>query len=130
MNKTMLMGRLAKDPELRVTTGGSSVCNFTLAVNRNFKNSNGEREVDFITCTSWGRTGEFIAEHFGKGQMMLAEGRIQVRSYEAQDGQKRWVTDVVVEQVEFTGPAPKNENREVVEDLGEVIAFDDNELPF
>ena len=101
MNKIMLIGRLTKDPELRYTQSGSAVASFTLAVNRRFANQNGEREADFINCVAWQKTGEFVANYFKKGQLMALEGRLQVRSYDGNDGQRRWVTEVVAEEAYF-----------------------------
>ena len=141
MNKVMLIGRLTKDPELRYTQSGTAVASFTLAVNRRFSNQSGEREADFINCVAWQKSAEFVANYFRKGQQMALEGRLQVRSYDGNDGQRRWVTEVVAEQIEFVGS--KNENGSGRQDyqnnnasagsslgLGEEIVFDDNDLPF
>ena len=141
MNKVMLIGRLTKDPELRYTQSGTAVASFTLAVNRRFSNQSGEREADFINCVAWQKSAEFVANYFRKGQMMALEGRLQVRSFDGNDGQRRWVTEVVAEQIEFVGS--KNENGSGRQDyqnnnasagsslgLGEEIVFDDNDLPF
>ena len=103
MNKILLIGRLTKDPELRYTQSGTAVASFTLAVNRSFANQNGEREADFINCVAWQKAAEFVSQYFKKGQQMALEGRLQVRSYDDNNGQRRWVTEVVVEQVEFAG---------------------------
>ena len=141
MNKVLLIGRLTKDPELRYTQSGTAVASFTLAVNRRFSNQSGEREADFINCVAWQKSAEFAANYFRKGQQMALEGRLQVRSYDGNDGQRRWVTEVVAEQIEFVGS--KNENGSGRQDyqnnnasagsslgLGEEIVFDDNDLPF
>ena len=141
MNKVMLIGRLTKDPELRYTQSVTAVASFTLAVNRRFSNQSGEREADFINCVAWQKSAEFVANYFRKGQQMALEGRLQVRSYDGNDGQRRWVTEVVAEQIEFVGS--KNENGSGRQDyqnnnasagsslgLGEEIVFDDNDLPF
>ena len=133
MNKVMLIGRLSKEPELRYTQSGTAVANFTLAVNRRFANQNGEREADFINCQAWQKTAEFIANHFKKGQQMALEGRLQVRTYDGNDGQRRWVTEVVADQVEFCGSKPGNtqsNDNNGGYDLGEEVVFDDNDLPF
>lgn len=103
MNKILLMGRLTKDLELRYTQGGTAVASFTLAVNRSFANQNGEREADFINCVAWQKAAEFVSQYFKKGQQMALEGRLQVRSYDDNNGQRRWVTEVVTEKVEFVG---------------------------
>lgn len=134
MNKIMLIGRLTKNPELRYTQSGSAVASFTLAVNRRFSNQNGEREADFINCVAWNKAAEFVANYFKKGQQMALEGRLQVRTYDGNDGQRHWVTEVVAEQIEFCGSknesASKSAPGNVGSDLGQEIVFDDNDLPF
>lgn len=143
MNKVVLIGRLTRDPELRYTQSGSAVTSFTLAVDRRFTNQSGEREADFINCVAWQKTAEFVANYFKKGRQMALEGRLQVRSYEGNDGQRRWVTEVIAEQIEFVGPKNDNggtNNRQDYQNtgapstgslgLGEEIVFDDNDLPF
>ena len=103
MNKVILMGRLARDPEIRYSQGAEPLCiaKFTLAVNRRFKRE-GEQEADFIFCTAFGKTAEFIERFFKKGSQPLVTGRIQVRSYDDNTGQKKWSTEVIVEDVQFT----------------------------
>ena len=131
MNKIVLIGRLSKDPELRFTQSGTAVANFTLAVNRKFTNQSGEREADFINCQAWNKTAEFIANYFTKGQQMALEGRLQVRSYDGQDGQRHWVTEVVAEQVEFCGSkSDSSKSGSSSQGLGEEILFDPDDLPF
>lgn len=150
MNKIILIGRLTKDPELRYTQSGAAVAGFTLAVDRRFSNQSGEREADFINCVAWQKSAEFVAQYFQKGKQMALEGRLQVRSYDGNDGQKRWVTEVVAEQVEFVGSKHDGSNRsgsgtgntnssagsssgnnpDPILGLGEEIVFDDNDLPF
>ena len=102
MNKTILMGRLTRDPEVRYTQGdnASVVARFSLAVDRRFK-KDGEQTTDFINCVAFGKTGEFIEKYGRKGTKFDVEGRIQTGSYTNKDGQKVYTTDVVVEQVEF-----------------------------
>ena len=143
MNKVMLIGRLTKDPDLRYTQSGTAVTNFTLAVNRRY-NLNGEQEADFINCVAWNKSAEFVANYFHKGKQMALEGRLQVRSYEGDDGQRRWVTEVVVEQMEFVGSKNDKGNSgngnsgggthsggsSSYEGLGQEVMFDDNDLPF
>lgn len=147
----MLIGRLTKDPELRYTQSGTAVASFTLAVNRSFANQNGEREADFINCVAWQKAAEFVANYFKKGQQMALEGRLQVRNYDDNNGQRRWVTEVVTEKVEFVGSKGGNGNSssngagsgsgggnagsggaDSPSQLGwgEEIVFDDNDLPF
>ena len=101
MNFILLIGRLVRDPELRYTAQGTPVASFTLAVDRPFKSANGEKETDFINCVAWRKTGETIANYLQKGRQVAVEGRLQVRSYETTDGQKRTASEVVVEQFRF-----------------------------
>lgn len=102
MNKVILMGRLTKEPEIRYTQAAEplAVARYTLAVNRRFKRE-GEAEADFINCVAFGKTGEFAEKYFKKGQMVSIVGRLQVRSWDDQNGQKRWTTEVVVEEQYF-----------------------------
>lgn len=102
MNKVILMGRLARDPELRTTPNGVSVCTFSLAVSRRFKNANGEYDADFISCVAWRQTAEFINKNFGKGRMLGVVGSLQTRNYD-KDGQKHYVTEVSVDEAYFAG---------------------------
>ena len=104
LNRVALIGRLTKDPELRYTPTGVAVANFTLAVDRNFKNAQGERETDFIPCVVYRQTAEFTANYLSKGKMAAVDGRLQIRSYTAQDGQRRWVTEVIGENVHLLSP--------------------------
>lgn len=103
MNKIILVGRLTKDPEVRSTSTGVMTANFTVAVNRNFKNKDGNYDADFLPCVAFRNQAEFISKYFKKGNMICLDGRVQTRSYDAQDGTKRYVTEVVVENVEFVG---------------------------
>lgn len=103
MNKVILMGNITRDPENSQTNSGISYTRFSIAVNRRFTNAEGEREVDFINCTAWRSTADFVAKYFKKGSKILVIGSIQTRQYDAQDGSKRTATDVVVDEVYFTG---------------------------
>ena len=103
MNKAIIIGRLTRDPEMRTTTSGTNSTTFTVAVSRNYANANGERETDFINCVAWRKQAENIAKYCTKGSQVAVEGRIQTRSYDAQDGTKRYTTDVAVESFEFIG---------------------------
>ena len=100
MNKVVLVGRLARDPELRTTPSGVSVCNFTVACDRRYT-QNGERQADFINCIAWRQSGEFVARYFTKGNRIALEGSIQTRSWDDQNGNKRYATEVVVDHAEF-----------------------------
>lgn len=101
MNSVFLMGRLTADPDLKSTTNGNSVCSFTIAVDRKYKNANGEREADFIRCQAWRATAENISKYFGKGSKIAVTGRLQARSWEDNDGKRQYATEVVVEGFEF-----------------------------
>ena len=102
MNKVILMGRLAREPEVRYSQGTEplAIARYTLAVNRRFKRQ-GEPEADFINCVAFGKTGEFAEKYFKKGQMVSVVGRLQVRSWEDNEGRRRWSTDVIVEEQYF-----------------------------
>lgn len=107
MNKVCLVGRLTRDPELRVTPGtGTQVATFTLAVDRNYKNKQGEREADFIRIVTWRRLAELCASYLGKGRLVGITGRIQVRSWEDDTGQRRSITEVVADEVVFLDRGP------------------------
>lgn len=101
MNKIILLGRLTRDPEVRYTSTGKVVCQFTLAVDRPFANQEGQREADFIPVVIWGKQGETCGNYLTKGQRTLVEGRLQIRSYNAKDGGKRWITEVIADHFEF-----------------------------
>ena len=103
-NRVILIGRLTRDPELRYTANGSDVASFALAVDRNFRSASCERETDFINIVAWRNLGERCSEYLSKGKLAAVEGRLQVRSYEGQDGQKRTVAEVVADDVRFLSP--------------------------
>ena len=103
MNKVILIGRLTRDPELRYTGNNTPVASFTLAVNRNFSNQQGEREADFINVVVWRKHAENIKNYLSQGSQAAVEGRIQTRSYDDNNGQRRYVTEVVADNVEFLG---------------------------
>ena len=100
LNKVILGGRLTADPELKQTPSGVTVCSFTLAVNRKFS-KDGQQEADFINCQAWRQTAEFINRYFRKGSSLCISGSIQTRSWQDQNGQKRFATDVVVDEAMF-----------------------------
>ena len=104
MNKVILIGRLTRDPELRTISNGTATTSFTVAVNRTYTNQNGERETDFINCVAWRRQAENVAKYCVKGTQVAIDGRIQTRNYEAQDGTKRYVTEVIADAVTFLSP--------------------------
>lgn len=101
MNKLIIMGRLVKDPEIRYTQTSKVVAQFTLAVDRPFTGQDGQRETDFIPCVVWGKAAELIGNSVHKGHRLLVEGRLQIRSYEAKDGSKRYVAECIANGFEF-----------------------------
>lgn len=110
MNSVQLTGHLTRDPEVNYSNGGTTVARFTLAVNRRFTQENGPT-ADFIRCVAFGRTAEFIEKYFRKGRKMDLNGRIQTGSYENQEGQKVYTTDIVVENAEFGESKTSTDNR-------------------
>ena len=110
INKVVLVGRLTRDPELRSTQSGVSVTTFTLAVERNFANQQGEKEADFIPIVTWRGLADTCARYLAKGRLTAVSGRIQVRSYDGQDGQRRYVTEVVADEVQFLEWGQPNSN--------------------
>lgn len=131
LNKIFLMGRLTRDPELRRTQSGTAVASFALAVDRDYKDQDGQRETDFVDIVAWRSTAEFVSKYFSKGRMAVVEGRLQVRLWTDKDGNKRRTTEVVADNVYFgdskkvsdsdTSPAP---------DFREVPPEEKGELPF
>jgi len=110
MNKVVLIGRLTRDPELRYTGSNIPVATFTLAVNRPFSNQQGEREADFINIVVWRKQAENVKNYLTQGSQAAVEGRLQTRSYDDQNGQKRYVTEVVADNVEFLGSKNSSNN--------------------
>lgn len=100
-NHVSLIGRLTRDPELKHTASDTPLATFTLAVDRTFKNQNGERETDFFKCVCWGKTAEVAAKNLTKGRLILIDGRIQNRSWEDEEGEKRTMTEIVGENIVF-----------------------------
>ncbi len=107
LNKVFLIGNLTRDPETRHTPQGAVVVNFSLAVNRNYKGSDGEtkKETNYFNIVVWGKTGENCARYLSKGRSAMVEGRLQNRSYETQDGQKRTITEIIADNVQFLSSA-------------------------
>lgn len=153
MNKVILIGRLTADPELRQTQSGIASCKFTVAVNRKFKNANGETESDFVSCQAWRQTAEFIARYFSKGKMIAIEGSLRTGKYQDKNHSDvtHYTTDVFVEGVEFCGdkggtstaaasqqpaqhttPAQSMVNQAQIAGIGEYeeILSGDDDLPF
>lgn len=109
MNKVILIGRLARDPELRTTPTNVSVATFSIAVSRPFTPQGGQPETDFINCVIWRRQAENLAKYCHKGSQIAVEGRIQTRNYTAQDGSKRYVTEVMCDNITFLGTKDSNQ---------------------
>ena len=160
MNKVILIGRLARDPEMRTPMSGMNVTRFTIAVTRTYQDQNGERGADFINCVAWRKQAENIAKYCTKGTQVAVDGRIQTGSYDAQDGSKRYTTDIICDNVTFLGS--KNDNNsynnsfnnnnnyneqsfnanqsndmptsdiseDPFKDFGEEVALSDDDLPF
>lgn len=118
MNVVVLIGRLVADPELKYTPSGVAVCTFRIAVDRRFKSESGERETDFIDIVAWRQQAEFIANYMSKGRLVGVQGRMQTRSWVQQDGQRRWKTEVVADQVQFLD-RPKEAQAQEAEPLPE-----------
>jgi single-strand DNA-binding protein len=139
MNKVMLIGNLTKDPELMQTNSGISVCRFTLAVTRRYQNSSGERETDFLNIVVWRQQGENCAKYLKKGSKCCVIGSVQTRSYEAQDGSKRYITEITGDEVEFISTKSANGEFENVpapefgkakKEISELEPIEDDTLPF
>ncbi len=101
LNRIQLIGRLTRDPELRYTGNGHPMAQFTVAVDRDFRNAAGERDTDFINCVAWRKLAEQVGQYCTRGRLVAVEGRLQVRSYESQDGARRRVTEVIGDRVWF-----------------------------
>lgn len=130
LNKICIMGRMTADPELRTTTTGTPVTSFTLAVDRNFKDKQtGEKTVDFIDCTAWRQTAEFVSRYFMKGRMAVVEGSLQMRKWTDKDGNKRKSPEVVADNVYF-GDTKTDGIAAPKEPVFSEQTEDDGELPF
>ncbi len=147
MNKVILVGNLTRDPELRTTSGGVSVTSFTVAVQRRYKSQDGQQQADFISCVAWRSTADFVAKYFVKGSKIGLSGNIQTRTYDDANGVRKYVTEVVAEDVEFVTskaqnpgadreapPAQKQQSASAddlfAEELSDFQPLDDAELPF
>lgn len=130
INKVILIGRLTRDPETRVLISGSTVSTFNLAVERTFKSRDGEKETDFIPIVAWGKTAELCEQYLQKGNLAGIAGRIQTRSYEAKDGTKRYVTEVVAEEISFLTAKKEQDTEPKVPMDGFSEMEDYNDMPF
>ncbi|WP_079479699.1 single-stranded DNA-binding protein [Halobacillus salinus] len=138
LNRVVLVGRLTKDPALRYTPNGVAVANFTVAVNRPFSNKQGDQEADFVNCVAWRRPAENLAQFMNKGSQVGVDGRLQTRSFDNQEGQRVFITEVVADSVQFLeskknnqgsgqssnqSPPPNNQSDEPID-------ISDDDLPF
>ena len=154
MNKVFLIGRLTRDPELRYTSSNLPVATFTVAVNRNFANQAGEREADFINIVVWRKQAENVKNYLNQGSQVAIDGRLQTRSYDGEDGKKRYVTEVIADNVQFLDTKASRETfnnseneitpssfseqptqttdikNDPFADFGSSIEINDDELPF
>lgn len=132
MNNVILLGRLTREAELRYTPSGKSVCQFTLAVQRNYKNKEGKYDADFINVVMWGKNGELLSSTVIKGQRVLIQGQIQVRSYTNKEGNRRWVTEVVANKFDYIENKQKDESdfEKVFGENKTVPINYDEEIPF
>ena len=129
LNHIDLMGRLTADPELRRTDSGNAVASFTLAVDRDFADKqSGKKETDFIRCVAWRQTADFVSKYFSKGRMMVASGRLQIRSWTDKDGNKRETSEVVIDNAYF-GDSKKDSDTAPKNDYA-LLDGDDCALPF
>ena len=133
MNHVSLIGRLTKDPEVRYTQSGTAVCTFTLAVDRKFaKKDSGQPTADFIPIVTWRKLAEICGNNLVKGRRISVEGRIQVRSYDAQDGSKRYATEIVADEVEFLDSRAQTGAQAATGGAGNTAGqtIPDEEIPF
>ena len=135
MNKVLLIGRLTANPELRYTTSNNAVTTFSIAVDRNFKNENGNKEADFINIVAWNKKAELIHQYLKKGDRLGIVGRLQVRKYQNERGENRYVTEVVADEVEFLNskksgldeksPVKSEDNRTIEEKINSNKPYED-----
>ncbi|MBW9154252.1 single-stranded DNA-binding protein [Clostridium estertheticum] len=132
MNKVVIVGRLTKDPELKFAQGtGTAVATFTVAVNRRFKRE-GQPDADFIPVVVFGKQAEATANYMAKGKLLSVSGNIQTRNYEAKDGTRRYVTEVIADEVDFLewSSKPGNKNTETKDTTDDLTPIDEEEIPF
>lgn len=137
MNKVILIGRLVREPDLRYTPNGKAVCSFTIAVNRPYNSDKAEQEADFINCVVWNKIAENVAKYLKKGSQCGVDGRLQIRSYDDKEGKRKYITEVIANNVEFLGSgnggnkAQKKQGQDVVDSgAGYEVSFSDEDLPF
>ena len=120
MNKAILIGRLTRDPELRYTSSGRAVCQFSIEINRTYTNQQGQRETDFINCVVWDKQAENLAKYVTKGRLVAVDGRIQTRNYDNNEGKKVYVTEVLANSIQFL----ESKNSAQGNDIGGQNPFD------
>ena len=130
MNKCELVGRLTKEPELKLTSNQTAYCNFTIAVDRRFKDQNGQRQADFINCVAWKQTATFVQKYFHKGNRIGVVGTIQTRQYEDQQGVKHFITEVLAEEIEFVESQQQAAPEQNTQAEAPAQAAPTGELPF
>ena len=137
INQVVLVGRMTRSLELRYTSNEKAVGNFTLAINRRFKNQNGEYETDFIDCVVFGKQAETMSKYTQKGDLIGVEGSIQKRAYEDKEGNKRYATEIMVEKITFLQTNKKSETTQTAtqendpyKEFGEIVENENLELPF
>ena len=123
MNKIIVLGRLTKDPEVRYTPAQKVVAGFTLAVDRPFLNPEGKREADFIPVVVWGKIAEMVGNSCAKGHRLLVEGRLQIRNFDAKDGTKHWVTEIISQNIEFIERKEQKDAPKQMQDIGEEVPW-------
>ncbi|MGE5559927.1 MAG: single-stranded DNA-binding protein [Chloroflexota bacterium] len=133
LNRIVLVGRLVKDPELRYTPAGVAVASFRIAVDRPFVGQSGDRQTDFIDIVAWRKLAETVANHLQKGRLVAVEGRLQIRSYQTQDGQKRQAAEVVADNVQFLDRPKSGGGMNVSEqgdEIGQEAELSEDDIPF
>ena len=129
LNQIIIIGRTTKEPESRVTQNGVAVTTFTIACDRNFKGADGEKETDFFNVVCWRGLAETVSKFLGKGRLVAVSGRLQNRTYETTEGQKRYITEIVGSEVQFLDRAKEGQAKEEVPGFKEVDSTEDD-LPF
>lgn len=137
MNQTILSGRVTRDIELSTTSSGKTFCRFSLAVTRRFKDANGEPVTDFHNIVAWNKTAEIVAKYAKKGRELIVRGELQNRSYETQDGTKRYVTEIIADEIQLVGARPENTQKDDYgeptpppEKYADMTPIEDESLPF
>ncbi len=133
MNKVIMLGRLTKDPEVRTTNGGTTVATFSIAVDRRYTDQDGKKQADFFNVTAWRKLGEICGSYLEKGRQVMVEGTLQNRSYDDKNGVKRYVTEIVAENVEFVGKRGESsgsQQQSSATPIDDYREISDSDLPF